>query len=78
MPINYQKITGILLEEVDSTPERRDGYRAELRESIADIMVAEQSHREQRQNIQQKVDDMCERAGMWLADGPDWEEETVV
>lgn len=77
MPINYPKVIETLHKEVDSTPERRNGYRSELKDAIADIMVAEQSHREQRQNIQQQVDDLCERVGMWLADGPDWEEETV-
>ena len=76
MPINHPKVVEILLEEVDATSERRDGYRSELKDAIADIMMAEQSHREQRQNIQQQVDDLCERAGAWLSRNPEWDEET--
>lgn len=75
MPVNQPKVVEILLEEVDATPDRVDGYRSELKDAIAEIMVAERSHREQRQNIQQQVDDLCERAGMWLSGNPEWEEE---
>lgn len=75
MPINHPKVVEILLEEVDATSERGDGYRSELKEAIAEIMMAERSHREQRQNIQQQVDDLCERAGVWLSGNPEWEEE---
>lgn len=76
MPINQPKVVEILLEEVDATPERGGGYRSELKDAIVEIMMAERSHREQRQNIQQQVDDLCERAGAWLSSSPEWDEET--
>ena len=67
MPINEQKVIGILLEEVDEAPERCEGYRDELRDTIAEIVTLERSNRQQRTNIQQKIDDKCNATGVWLA-----------
>ncbi len=69
MPINHQKVIRILSEEVDKVPNRCEGYRDELKETIADIMMLERSNRQQRiYNIQQKIYDQCNATGAWLAD----------
>ena len=67
MPMNEQKVISILLEEVDEAPERCEGYRDELKDTIAEIVTLEHSNRRQRINIQQKVDDKCNATGVWLA-----------
>ena len=67
MPINEQKVIGILLEEVDEAPERCEGYHDELKDTIAEIVMLERSNRQQRTNIQQKIDDKCNVTGVWLA-----------
>ena len=68
MPINEQKVIDILLEEVDEAPERCEGYRDYLKDTIAEIVMLERSNRQQRTNIQQKIDDKCNATGVWLAD----------
>ena len=70
MPINEQKVIGILLEEVDEAPERCEGYHDELKDTIAEIVMLERSNRQQRTNIQQKIDDKCNVTGVWLAGKP--------
>lgn len=68
MPMNSGKVLEILLEEVDATDEQCAGYREQLRETVAEIMMVERENIIQRTTIQQKVDDRCEVAGRWLAD----------
>ena len=67
MPMNSQKVLEILLEEVDAVEEPCAGYGDELRNTVAEIMMAEREHIVQRTTIQQKIDDRCEVAGKWLA-----------
>lgn len=68
MPMNSQKVMDILFSEVDRVRERCDGYRDELKETIADVMMRERENRVRQTNIQQQVNDRCEVAGGWLAD----------
>jgi len=68
MPLNERKIIGILMEECAKVGERYDGYQADLVHAISDIMAAEQAHRVQRTNIQQKVNDVVNATGQLLAD----------
>ena len=67
MPMNSQKVLSILLDEVDRIEERCDGYRTELKDTIAEIMMRESENQVQQTNIQQKVNDRCEVTGGWLA-----------
>ena len=68
MPMNSQKVMEILFSEVDRVQERCDGYRNELKETIAEIMLRERDNRVRQTNIQQQVNDRCEVTGGWLAD----------
>ena len=68
MPMNSRKVLEILLEEVDAIEEPCVGYRGQLRDTVAEIMMVERDNIVQKTNIQQKVDDRCEVAGRWLAD----------
>lgn len=68
MPINEQKVIGILREEVKNVPDRCPGYHAELEKTIAEIFMLERSNRERRINIQQEIDAKCDAAGRWLAE----------
>ncbi len=69
MSINHQKLIRIVSEEVDKAPERCEGYRDELRDTIAEIVMLERSNRQQRiYNIQQQIDDKCNATGRLLAD----------
>lgn len=67
MPLNERKIVEIIVEQSSLLPERCDGYREELIETISDIIQAERQHRVQGTNIQQKVIDKCSAAGVFLA-----------
>lgn len=67
MPLNEKKIITIILEECKTIPERCDGYREELVETITDIIQAERQHRTQGTNIQQKINDKCNTVGRFLA-----------
>lgn len=67
MPLNERKIVSIILEQCKRVPERCEGYREELVDTISDIIQAERQHRVQGTNIQQRVTDKCTAAGRFLA-----------
>lgn len=67
MPLNERKIITIILDECESIEERCNGYREELVETIAEIIVLERQHRVQGTNIWQKINDKCNAAGNFLA-----------
>ena len=71
MPLNEQKVLGILLEEVYSAPERCTGYRDMLRDTVTEIILAERQHKEKATTIQKQIDDQCNAAGRWLAEQQD-------
>ncbi|MCY4384868.1 MAG: hypothetical protein OXE44_17180 [Nitrospinae bacterium] len=68
MPLNERKIIGIILDECNTVEERCDGYREELIDSITDIITLERQHLVQGTNIQQKVNDKCNAAGLFLTE----------
>ena len=74
MPLNQQKVIGIILEEVDTTEERCEGYHVMLRDTISDIIVAERLHREQPTTIQRDINDKCGAASDWLVERPDYKD----
>jgi hypothetical protein len=67
MPLNERKIVSIILEEGQGVPERCEGYRETLIETISEIVQAERQHKVQGTNIQQKVNDQCNTLGRYLA-----------
>ena len=68
MPLNMTKVTRILLEEVNSTQERCEGYHDRLKDLMVDIMSDEGQHRLRHTTIQKQIDDRFDAAGRWLAD----------
>ena len=67
MPISDRKVVGIILDAVNESQERSEGYREVLKETVVDIITAERQHRVRSTNIQQQVSDKCNAAGKWLA-----------
>ena len=68
MPLNERKIISIILDECKTIEERCEGYREELTETIADIITLERQHLVHGTNIQQKVNDKCNAAGLFLTE----------
>lgn len=67
MPIKGQKVISIIIDECNVIEERCEGYKEELKEVIADIMMAEGQHRVKGTNIQQIIKDKCNATGQFLA-----------
>ena len=67
MPISNRKVVGIILDAVNDSQERCEGYHKVLQETVVDIISAERQHRVRSTNIQQQVSDICNVAGKWLA-----------
>ena len=68
MPVKGRKVISILIDECDAIEERCEGYKEELKEVIADIMMAERQHRVKGTNIQQLINDKCNATGRFLAE----------
>ena len=66
MPSSNMKVFHVVMEEVETIEERREGYREELVSAIAEIIEAERQHQIRGTNIQQKVNDRCNDAGGFL------------
>lgn len=68
MPLNERKIISIILEECKRVPQRSNGYRAVIIDSLSDIIQAERQHKVQGTNIQQRINDKIRAAGQFLAE----------
>ena len=66
MSYNKQKMVNLILNECESIEERCDGYRKAILDAIVEILEAEREHREQRTQIQKKVNDACYKVGDFL------------
>ena len=66
MPLNEHKIISIILGQCDKVPQRCPGYRKELISTLTDIIQLERQHRVQGTNIQVKINDKCNAAGVFL------------
>ena len=64
MPLNERKIISIILEECKRVPQRSNGYRAVIIDSLSDII----QHKVQGTNIQQRINDKIRAAGQFLAE----------
>jgi hypothetical protein len=66
MPLNERKIIQIILEQCKNLPERCDGYRSAVIETVTDIIQTERMHRVQGTNIQQRINDKCNATAQFL------------
>ena len=66
MSYNKQKMVKLILNECESIDEKRDGYRKKVLDAIVEILEAERENREQRTQIQKKVNDACYKVGDFL------------
>jgi hypothetical protein len=66
MPLNERKIIQIILEECKNLPERCDGYRSVVIETVTDIIQTERLHRVQATNVQQRITDKCSATAQFL------------
>jgi len=66
MSYNKKKMVKLILNECESIEERCDGYRKVILDAIVEILEAEREHREQRTQIQKKVNDVCYKVGDFL------------
>ena len=67
MALNQQKLVSIIMGESRKLPERCAGYRAEVIETLCDIITLERQHRREGIYIKQKVADKCNALGRFLA-----------
>lgn len=67
MPLNDRLVISIILEEVEAIEERCPEYTEVLREAVIEIVNAEYEHSRQQTRIQQRIDDICDAKGEWLA-----------
>lgn len=58
--VRFQRV---LAEKVAEVPERYPGYRREVLEKIATIVVVERQHIDKHTNVQQKIGDQIETLG---------------
>ncbi len=73
MPINRRHLVSIFKDRVEQIDEDRrvPGYRVELLKRLTAIIEAEQEHKVRSINVQQRVNDECNRLGAKLQEG-DW------
>lgn len=67
MPADNQKILSIMMSEIDSIEERCEGYRDELRDTLAEIIGLVRDHKVNRTNIDQRVADKINATGGFLS-----------
>lgn len=66
MSYNKGKMVKLILNECESIEERCDGYRKAILDAIVEILEAERENKEQRTQIQKKVNDACHKVGDFL------------
>ncbi len=67
MSFNAGKMANLILKECDSVEERCEGYKKKILDTIIEILRAEQEHKTQWTQIQQKVNEACHNAGDFLS-----------
>ena len=66
MSYNKEKMVKLILNECESIEERCEGYRPAILDAIVEILEAERENKEQRTQIQKKVNDACYKVGDFL------------
>lgn len=66
--VSQQKLLSVIRDRVDQIDEttRVPGYRGDLLETLAQIVVLEKEHLEQRTQIQKKINDKAQALGTIL------------
>ena len=57
MTLADKKVLNVLQEGVEDLPERCDGYRAEMRHLLADVLLIERNHQVARTRVVQNIAD---------------------
>lgn len=68
MALNQQKLISIILEEAGKLPERCEGYREEMFDTMCDVITLERQHRREGRYIKQEIADKCNALGRFLSD----------
>jgi len=66
MAYKDERVISILMEQSETIDERVPGYRDELKEAVADIIMLERQNKFARTNIAVKVADIVGRVGTFL------------
>jgi len=66
VPLNQNKIVTIITNQIKNIEERCPGYREEILNVIAEIVLYEYQHRIKGTNIQKKINDKCQATGRFL------------
>ena len=66
MAYNDKKIIQVLLGELNSVPERYEGYRNDLRHLLGDVLLLEHEHAIAKMSVVKKVADQVNTLGMSL------------
>jgi hypothetical protein len=67
MALNQDKLIKLIIEEAGKLPERCDGYRTEVINTITEVITLERQHRREGINIKIKIADQCSALGQILA-----------
>ena len=67
MALNQQKLISIIMDESRKLPERCEGYRREVIETLSEIIMLERKHRREGIYIKQKIADKCNALGRFLS-----------
>ena len=68
MALNQKKLISIIMHESGKLPERCNGYREEVLETLCDIITLERQHQREGTYIKQKIADKCNALGRYLSD----------
>ena len=68
MALNQQKLISIIIDEAGKLPERCQGYREEVIDTLCDIITLERQHRREGIYIKQKIADKCNTLGRFLSE----------
>lgn len=68
MALNQQKLIAIIMDEAGKLPERCEGYRKEVIETLCEIITLERQHRREGTYIKQKIADKCTALGRFLSE----------
>ena len=68
MALSQQKLVSIIMDEAGKLPERCEGYREEVIETLCEIVTLERQHRREGIYIKQKITDKCNTLGRFLSE----------
>jgi len=66
MAVARKQLIEVFIRQCNAREEIVTGYRDELLNTVTDIILKEAEHLEKKMNIQQEVDELCDRLGNWI------------